>query len=691
MTTTASSTPNLPVIETPPSPPVAKQVRKIDLVHGETRVDDYFWLRDKANPDVAAYLEAENAYADAIMRPAEELQQKLYVELLSHIKETDVSVPFREGEHFYYSRTEAGKQYPILCRKRGGLEAPEQVILDVNVLAEGQPFMALGAWLVSDDGNLLAYSTDNTGFRQYVLHVKDLRTGALLPERIEKTGAIAWAADNRTLFYTVEDSAKRHYRVYRHTLGGVSDELIYEESDERFNVSVQRSRSKAFLFIASGSHTTTEVRYLSAQQASGAWKIIAERRQDHEYEVEHHGDEFYIRTNDKGRTFRLVAAPVVDPREQNWKEVVPHRESVMLADMDVFAGFYVLLEREDGLPHLRVTDFKTGVSERIAVPEPTYALAPAQNREYHTTAYRYSYQSMVTPSSVFDFDERTHQSTLLKQIEVPGYDSTQYRSERLWAQAADGTKIPISIAYRKQFHRDGTHPLFLTGYGSYGITIPVNFNSNHLALLDRGFAVAVAHIRGGGDLGKPWHDDGRMLKKKNTFTDFIACAEHLIAEKYTSPDRLVVQGGSAGGLLMGAVANLRPDLFGIIIAKVPFLDVVNTMLDASLPLTIGEYEEWGNPNKKEEYEYIRSYSPYDNLEARAYPTMLVKTAFNDSQVFYHEPAKYVAKMRTLRADKNLLLLKTNMAAGHGGASGRYDLLKEIAFDYAFVLTQLGIN
>ena len=691
MTTTASSTPNLPVIETPPSPPVAKQVRKIDLVHGETRVDDYFWLRDKANPDVAAYLEAENAYADAIMRPAEELQQKLYVELLSHIKETDVSVPFREGEHFYYSRTEAGKQYPILCRKRGGLEAPEQVILDVNVLAEGQPFMALGAWLVSDDGNLLAYSTDNTGFRQYVLHVKDLRTGALLPERIEKTGAIAWAADNRTLFYTVEDSAKRHYRVYRHTLGGVSDELIYEESDERFNVSVQRSRSKAFLFIASGSHTTTEVRYLSAQQASGAWKIIAERRQDHEYEVEHHGDEFYIRTNDKGRTFRLVAAPVVDPREQNWKEVVPHRESVMLADMDVFAGFYVLLEREDGLPHLRVTDFKTGVSERIAVPEPTYALAPAQNREYHTTAYRYSYQSMVTPSSVFDFDERTHQSTLLKQIEVPGYDSTQYRSERLWAQAADGTKIPISIAYRKQFHRDGTHPLFLTGYGSYGITIPVNFNSNHLALLDRGFAVAVAHIRGGGDLGKPWHDDGRMLKKRNTFTDFIACAEHLIAEKYTSPDRLVVQGGSAGGLLMGAVANLRPDLFGIIIAKVPFLDVVNTMLDASLPLTIGEYEEWGNPNKKEEYEYIRSYSPYDNLEARAYPTMLVKTAFNDSQVFYHEPAKYVAKMRTLRADKNLLLLKTNMAAGHGGASGRYDLLKEIAFDYAFVLTQLGIN
>jgi oligopeptidase B len=673
-------------------PPVAKAVPKDVTVHGDKRSDNYFWLREKSNPEVAAYLEAENAYTEAITTSTEPLQQALYKELLSHIKQTDLSVPFRDGDFFYYSRTQEGKQYPIFCRRKGSLDAPEQCYLDVNELAKGEKFMSVTAREVSDDANLLAYSTDNTGFRQYKLYIKDLRTGAVLEHVADKTGSVAWAADNATLFYTVEDSAKRHYRVYRHKLGSKQpDELICEEKDERFNVGVDRTRSKKYILLPSTSHTTAEWRYLRADQPAGEFKLIVPRRQDHEYYVDDHGDQFLIRTNDKGRNFRLVSAPISDPSEKNWKELLPHRPNVMLSGIDVFKDFYVRVEREEALPYLTVVDFKSGNTHRIAFPEPVYSAFPNANAQYESKLYRYSYQSMVTPNSIFDYDVEKRTSKLLKQTEVPGYDSTQYKSERLWAVAKDGTRVPISIVYRKDFVRDGAHPMYLTAYGSYGAAIPVTFSSNYLALLDRGFAVATAHIRGGGDMGKPWHDAGRMFTKKNTFTDFVDCADYLIANKYTSKNNLVIQGGSAGGLLMGAVTNLRPDLFRIVIAKVPFVDVINTMLDASLPLTVPEYEEWGNPNKPDEYKYMLSYSPYDNLEKKAYPTMLVKTSFNDSQVMYHEPAKYVAKLRTLKTDTNPLLLKTNMAAGHGGSSGRYDYLKEIAFDYAFILSQLGME
>ncbi|HXB21614.1 MAG TPA: S9 family peptidase [Candidatus Solibacter sp.] len=677
------------------TPPVARKVHTENHIHGGTLVDDYRWLREKSNPDVAQYLEAENAYSAGIMKPTEPLQKKLYDEMVSHIKETDVNVPYRYGDYFYYSRLEAGKQYPILGRKKGSLDAPEQITVDVNELAKGEKFMQLGHYDVSDDGNLLVYSTDNTGFRQYRLHVRDLRTGKDLPDTAEKTGSIAWANDNKTLFYTVEDAAKRQYRLYRHTLGSDSknDDLVYEEKDERFEVSVSRSRSKKYLFWECGSHTTSEVRYLDADNPSGEWKLIAPRQQDIEYYADHLGDQFYIRTNDKGRNFRLVSAPVRDPGKSNWKEVVPARDNVMLSDFDPFQDFYVLVERENGLPQLTIVDLASGSKHRIAFPEPVYTATPQVNREFKTKFFRYAYQSLVTPSSVFDYDVEKQSSHLLKQNEVPGgYDPSRYGSERVWAVARDGVKVPVSVVYRKDLKKpDGSNPLYVYAYGSYGFSLPVTFNSSRLSLLDRGVVMAYVHIRGGGDLGKPWHDAGRMMNKMNTFNDFIDSAEFLVTNHYGARDKVAIEGGSAGGLLMGAVTNLRPDLFKVVISHVPFVDVMNTMLDASLPLTVGEYEEWGNPNEKPAYDYMVKYSPYDNLKKGAYPSILVKTSFNDSQVMYWEPAKYVAKLRTLKTDKNVLLLKTNMAAGHGGASGRYDFLKEAAFDYAFLLTQLGLE
>jgi oligopeptidase B len=676
-----------------PTPPLAKRVPKVDVYHGERRVDDYFWLRDKQNPDVAAYLEAENAYADAVMAPTRAFREKLYAELLGRIQETDLSVPYREGAYFWYSRTEQGKQYPILCRRAGSPDAPEQVTLDVNELAAGRPFMALGAYAPSDDGRRLAYSTDDTGFREYRLHVKDLETGELLPERIDKVVSVAWAADGRTLFYTVEDAAKRSYRLYRHELGaGGADELVYEEADERFGVYVGRSRSGAYLFLAAASHTTSEVRFLRSDAPRGAWTLIAEREADHEYDVEHHGERFLIRTNDHGRTFRLVSAPVATPGREHWQEEVPLRPEVMLEAVDAFRDFLVLHEREAGLPQLRVTEVASGASHRIAMPEPAYDAFPSANRVYDTATLRFTYESLVTPASVFDYDMRSRERVLLKQQPVlGGYDASRYVSERIAATAPDGSAIPISLVYRRDLPRDGSARGYLYGYGSYGLSMPIGFRSSRLSLLDRGFVYAIAHVRGGGDLGKPWHDAGRMRNKRNTFTDFVACAEHLVAQRYTSADRLAIEGGSAGGLLMGAVVNLRPELFRVVVSKVPFVDVVNTMMDASLPLTAGEWEEWGDPRQVGDYEYMKSYCPYTNLQRRAYPAMLVRTAFHDSQVMYWEPAKYVARLRTLKTDANVLLLVTNMAAGHGGASGRYDALRETAFDYAFVLEQLGVR
>ncbi len=672
-------------------PPVATKKPHEVVLHSDRRVDDYYWLREKSNPQVTAYLEAENAYTDAMMAGTKTLQERLYQETLGRIQQTDLTVPYREGGWLYYSRTEEGKQYSIYCRKPGSLEAPEQVALDLNRLAENHKFMALGVYVASDDGSLLAYSTDTTGFRVYNLHIRDLRTGEDVADHAEDVGSVAWAADGRTFFYTVKDHAKRPYRVYRHTLGASPDELVYEERDERFSVGVSRTRSRAYLLLSSESLTQSEVRYLPAD-LSGTWKVIAAREPEHEYQVDHHGDRFYIRTNLDARNFRLVSAPTADPGKANWREEVAHRPDVMLEDLACFSQHLVLAEREDGLVRLRVTDLRSGDAHRIDFPEPVYTAGLSTNRQYDTTTLRYSYQSFVTPLSIYDYDMERRASILMKRTEVlGGYDASRYECLRAHAVAKDGTRIPISMVYRKGVKRDGSAPMLLYAYGAYGSSLSAGFNSNRFSLIDRGMIYAIAHVRGGGEMGKAWHDQGRMLRKRNTFTDFIACAQHLVHEKWTRADRLAIQGGSAGGLTIGAVVNLRPDLFRIVVSQVPFVDVVNTMSDASLPLTVGEFEEWGNPAKKDEYDYIKTYCPYTNLAPRAYPTMLVKTSLNDSQVMYWEPAKYVARLRALKTDRHPLLFKINMAAGHGGSSGRYDFLREVAFDYAFVLTQLGIE
>jgi len=677
------------------APPVAKKIPHETEVNGHKMVDNYAWLREKTNPEVRAYLESENAYTDSIMKPTEPLQKKLYDEMVGRIKETDVEVPYREGDYFYYTRTEAGKQYPIRCRKKATDDAPEEVLLDVNQLAQGHAFTTIAAFAVSPDGNLLAYSYDDTGYRQFTLAVKDLRTGKTLTDHAERVGSVVWANDNQTIFYTQEDPvAKRQYRLYRHAVGSADpDTLVYEEPDERFVVEAFKTRSQAFIFLISRSHTTSEARYVPAVQPDAEWKIVEPRKQGVEYYPDHNGDSFYIRVNDTGRNFRLVSAPVTDPGSKNWHEVMAQNPGIMIDDTDFFKNFCVLYERENGLPQIRVIDLRSGQSKRIAFPEAAYAAYSYINRVYDTTEFRYGYQSPITPPSVFSYDMETGASTLLKQKEVPGgYDPKKYEVEQIYAVASDGVKIPISVLRLKNAKLDGKGPLYLYGYGSYGISIDSFFNSNIFSLVDRGVVTAVAHIRGGGEMGKAWHDAGRMMNKKTTFTDFIACAEDLVKSGYGSKDRLVIEGRSAGGLLMGAVLNMRPDLFHAALVGMPFVDVINTMLDESLPLTVGEFEEWGNPKEKAAFDYMITYSPYDNIAAKAYPNMLVKTSFNDSQVMYWEPAKYVAKMRAMRTDHNILMLKTNLSpAGHGGASGRYDRLKDTAFDYAFILTQMGIQ
>lgn len=675
------------------APPAAKKVPKSMTTNGDTRVDNYFWLREKSNPEVMSYLEAENAYTAAYMKPTEAFQEKLYQEMLGRIKQTDTNVPYKLGDYYYYSRTEQGKQYPIFCRKRGSLDAKEEVTLDVNELAKGQKFMAVGAYQVSDDGNLLAYTTDNTGYRQYALHVKDLRTGQLLSENIERVDSVSWSRDDKTIYYVTEDAVtKRSDKFFRHTVGSGSSDLMYEEKDELYDIGSYRTRDRAFICVTSESKTTAETRCLAADQPASILRVILPRENDHKYYVDHRGSLFYIRTNKGGKNYRLVTAPVNDPSVKNWKEIVAHRPEVKLDDVDLFYDYMVLSERDRGLQKLRVINFSDNKSDEIAFPDPAYTVSLDNNPEFVTRTLRYRYQSLTTPNSVYDYDTATRKSTLLKRTEVlGGFDPANYTSERVFATAKDGTKIPISVVYRKGMKRDGKSPMLLYGYGSYGISIDPTFSSSRVSLLDRGVTYAIAHIRGGGELGEDWREAGRMMFKKNTFTDFIDCAEYLVKEKYTSSDRLAIQGGSAGGLLMGAVVNMRPDLFHVVEAQVPFVDVVNTMLDASLPLTTGEYLEWGNPNEKAAYDYIKSYSPYDNVAAKAYPAMLVRVSLNDSQVPYWEGTKLVAKLRELKTDKNPLLLKVNMGAGHGGASGRYDALRDVAFDYAFILSQFGIT
>ena len=678
---------------TTPQPPMAEKKPKITKIHGDTLVDDYFWLREKTNPAVMEHLKAEDTYAVTIMKPTEPLQEKLYQEMLSHIKQTDDSVPYRQGNYFYYSRTFEGKQYPVFCRKQGSLDAQEEILLDQNELAKGQKFMSVGTLAPSENGNLLAYSTDNTGYRQYTLQVKDLRTGSLLPEKIERVDSVTWATDNKTLFYVTEDAvSKRNDKFFRHVLGTAQNDLLYEEKDELFDIGVQRSRDKAVIMLAAFSKTSTEFRYIPANDPAATWKIILPRQAEHEYDVDHRNGLFYIRTNKGATNFRVVTAPVSDPAEKNWKEFVEHRPAVKVDGVDLFSDHAVLSEWENGLEQIEIIDFKTNKRHRIAFPEPVYATGLTANREFNTTVVRYNYQSMVTPSSVFDYDMNSKQATLKKQNEVPGgFDKANYKAERVFATAADGTKIPMSMVYRRGMKLDGSAPLLLYGYGSYGASIPPTFSSSRLALLDRGVIYVIAHIRGGGELGEEWRQAGRMMKKINTFTDFIACGEYLIKAKYTAKNRLVIQGGSAGGLLMGAVANMRPDLFKAVLAQVPFVDVINTMLDASLPLTTSEFIEWGNPAEKPAYDYMKQYSPYDNVKRQNYPTMLVKVSYNDSQVPYWEGTKLVAKLRTMKTDANPLLLKVNFGAGHGGSSGRYDALKETAFDYSFMLWQMGVT
>jgi len=688
-----------------PAPPIARKQHKETQMHGVLLADDYAWLRDKEHPDVTAYLEAENAYAEAVMAPLAGLREELYQEMLSHIKQTDVSVSYRDGGWWYYSRTEQGLQYGIFCRQRGGpagpdADAAEEVLLDGNELAKGHAFFAIGDTDITDDGRWLAYTTDTTGFRQYTLRIKDLATGETLPGEVERVGSVVWAADNRTLFYTVEDEEqKRQYQLWKHDCIQQPNHhlLVFEEDDERFNVGAGRTRDGKYLVLESASHTTSEVWVLAADDPGGLFRIIAPREDEHEYAVDHRNGLWFIRTNDRGRNFRLATAPAETPGREHWTELIAHRDAVMLEDVDLFQGFFIACEREDGLPRLRLWKFaghgpEAAPAGEIAFPEPAYSAHPHINRIFDTTTFRYGYQSLVTPDSVYEYDIATGASTLLKQREIPGgFDRTLYASERIHATAADGVKVPISIVYRRdRFSKPSKNPLYVYGYGSYGYALPLGFSSNRLSLLDRGVVMAYAHIRGGGDLGKPWHDAGKMLVKRNTFTDFIACVEHLAAAGYGDAARVAIEGGSAGGLLMGAVTNMSPRLFRAVVSHVPFVDVMNTMLDAGLPLTVPEYEEWGDPNQEEYFRYMLSYSPYDNLRAAEYPAMLVKTSLHDSQVMYWEPAKYMAKLRTLNRGSHPLLLVTNMQAGHGGSSGRYDYLKEIALDYAFVLRELGM-
>lgn len=674
--------------------PIAKKVPKINKIHGDTLTDNYYWLREKNNPEVISYLEAENAYTDSVMKPYKEFEQNLYKEIVSRIKETDLSVPYREGDYLYYNRTEEGKQYPILCRKLAAdTKAKEEILLDLNKLAEGQKFMSLGDLDISPDGKKLAYTTDNNGFRQYQLFIKDLETGKIYPETRERVTTVLWAEDNKTLFYVVEHpQTKRSYQLYKHLLGSEKDDLVFEEKDELYGLGLSKSSSDDYIFSVSSSSTTTEVRYIPSNKPDSNFKVFLAREEGHEYSLDHHsGQNFYVLTNLEAKNYRLVTSTIENSDKNNWQEIIPHKEKVKLEGMQFFANHYIVYQREDGLQKILISNLSNKQTHFIEFPEPAYSVFGNANRIFDTNIFRFSYQSFVTPNSVFDYDMDKRDRKLLKQDEViGGYDPTQYKSERIFVTATDGARIPVSMVYKKDLVKDGSRPMFLSAYGAYGATTPVTFSSASLSLIDRGVIFVRAHVRGGSDLGQIWHDQGKMMLKRNTFTDFINVTEYLINEKYTSKDRIVIQGGSAGGLLIGAVVNMRPELFKAAIAEVPFVDVINTMLDETLPLTVGEFLEWGNPKVKNEYDYLKSYCPYTNIAAKAYPNILVKTSLNDSQVMYWEPAKYVAKLRVTKTDNNLLLLKTNLAGGHGGASGRYDRFKEVAFNYTFILTQLGI-
>lgn len=680
-------------------PPVAKKVPSVLKIHGYEITDNYAWLRDrndKKDPAIIEYLEAENAYVDAYMGGNQKFADALYDEMLGRIKQTDMGVPYKLGNHWYFTKTEQGKQYPTFLRSKTQDGADPEVLLDQNKMAEGYKYFGISIFEPSDDGTKLAYATDTTGYRQYTLWIKDLKTGELLPDKIERVTGIEWSPDGNYIFYSQEDPvSKRTDKIFRHTLGSKdADELVFEEKDVYFNLGIGRSRDKKVYFIGSFAKTSREFHYLSADDPKGKFKVIAPRREGHEYSADHNNGEFFFVTNKDAENFKVMKAPASDPSEKNWTDFIPYNPAVKIESLDFFKDFVVVSELENGLEYLRVMDMKTRrAAMRIPTEESVYTMGLGFNPEYDVSTVRYGYSSMITPNSTFEFDLRTRQSKLIKQQEIPsGYDKSKYETKRLWATARDGVKVPISLVMKKGTKLDGTAPMYLYAYGSYGFSMTPNFSSNRFSAVDRGMIYAIAHIRGGSELGEKWRQDGRMFKKMNTFHDFIDSAKWLISEKYTSPDRLVIEGGSAGGLLMGVVVNQAPELFKAAIVQVPFVDVMNTMIDETLPLTTEEWVEWGNPrDDKKAWDYMYTYSPYDNIKAQKYPNMLVKTSLNDSQVPYWEGAKFVAKIREMKTDDNIVLLKTNMGAGHGGSSGRYDRLKEIAFDYAYALTQVGIT
>ncbi|MFH2035728.1 MAG: S9 family peptidase [Candidatus Zixiibacteriota bacterium] len=675
------------------TPPIAKIVPHLTENFDKELIDNYYWLRERDDPEVMAYLEAENAYTDTIMMHTKKLQEKLYNEIVARIKETDLSVPVKRDDYYYYSRTEEGKEYSIYCRKHGSLDSMETVLLNVNQLAEGQEFMSLGAYEVSPDHNLLAYAYDDKGSERYLLKVKNLETGELFPDELNNLStSVEWGNDNKTLFYTICDDAWRTFKVFRHILGTSQDEdeLLYHEEDDQFWIGLSKSKSMKYIFLTTGSQTSSEVYYLDADQPGGKFKIIQPRQKEHEYDVEHHGDYFYIVSNENALNFKVMMAPVASPAKKNWKEFIPHDEKIRINNIEIFKDHLVVYQRENGLKTIRIMNFDNNDDYRVEFPEPVYVYYQESNPDYNSNLLRLSYESMITPPTVYDFDMNSRKWELKKQDEVlGGFNSGDYETRRVFATADDGTEIPISIVYKKGIKQDGNNPFMLNGYGAYGISMEPYFSKARLSLLNRGFIYGKAHIRGGGEMGRQWYFDGKLLNKMNTFTDFINCAEYLIKEKYTSKEKLVIDGGSAGGLLIGVVVNMRPDLFKIVIAGVPFVDLMNTMLDESIPLTVIEYDEWGNPNKKEYFDYMMAYSPYDNVTAQDYPNMLIEAGLNDTRVQYWEPAKWTAKLRAHKTDNNRLLLKTNMGAGHGGQSGRYESIKEIAFEYAFMLDILN--
>lgn len=681
-------------------PPVAKKDPKVLKIHGYEITDNYAWLRDRGekekSPEVMKYLNEENAYTEAHMGKYKGFVDSLYSEMLGRIKQTDQSVPYQLGGYWYFNKTEEGKQYPTYLRSKSRDGSGAEVLLDQNKMAEGFKFFSISYFEPSDDGNMLAFATDTTGYRQYTLQIKDLKTGKMLADKLERVTSVEWSPDGKYLFYGQEDPvSKRNDKIFRHTVGTTgADELIYEERDPVFGAGIGRSRDKKMYFLGSYAKTSTEFYYLPADNPTGKFTLISKRREGHEYYPDFDSGEFYVRTNKDAENFKVVSASAKDPSEKNWKDYIPYNDAVKVDDISFFKDFAVVSELENGLEYLRVIDGKTRrASMRIATPESVYTMGLSSNPEYNTTTVRYGYSSMITPQSTYEFDLKTRKSTLLKQQEIPsGYDKSKYETTRLWATARDGVKVPISVMMKKGTKLDGKAPMLLYAYGSYGASMTPNFSTARLSLVDRGMIYAIAHIRGGSELGEKWRQDGRMFKKMNTFNDFVDSGKWLVDNKYTSPDRLIIQGGSAGGLLMGAVVNQAPELFKAAIVQVPFVDVMNTMIDETLPLTTEEWVEWGNPrDDKKAWDYMYTYSPYENIKKQKYPNMLVEVSLWDSQVPYWEGAKFTAKVRELKTNDSIVLLKTNMGAGHGGSSGRYDRLKEVAFDYAYALTQVGVE